>query len=288
LRSPKQLFALILLCAFTASAGAASFPRASAVPGGIAEIELGHSAHKPDAYYGKKRVMVKKRGDQWIALVGLSLATKPGTHTLRVFRGKGKESTRTFKVSDKQYEEQHITLKNKRMVNPYANDLKRIRSEQARSRKAFASWDQQRPAQLDFQLPVSGRLSGTFGKKRFFNGQPRRPHSGLDIAAPKGTPVKAPAAGKVIETGKYFFNGNTIFIDHGEGLITMYCHLNQIEVKKGQVVKQGQEIARVGMTGRVTGPHLHWTVSLNNTRIDPGLFLSPDTIAMLDAPNHKK
>jgi murein DD-endopeptidase MepM/ murein hydrolase activator NlpD len=275
------------MLSLTGIAQAGAFPRASAVPGGIAEIALGNSQEKPDVYYGKKRIMVKKRGEQWIALVGLSLATKPGTHTLRIFEGKGKENTLTFKVHDKKYEEQHITLKNKRMVNPYAKDLKRIRSEQARSRKAFASWDTARDAQLDFRLPVSGRLSGTFGKKRFFNEQPRRPHSGLDIAAPKGTPVKAPAAGKVIETGTYFFNGNTIFIDHGEGLVTMYCHLNRIEVKVGQVVQQGQEIARVGMTGRVTGPHLHWTVSLNNTRIDPGLFLSPDTMAMLDAPNHK-
>ncbi|MCW8972726.1 MAG: M23 family metallopeptidase, partial [Gammaproteobacteria bacterium] len=178
-------------------------------------------------------------------------------------------------------------LKNKRQVDPYADDLKRIRREQARSRKAFASWDAARTAELDFLLPVSGRLSGTFGKKRFFNGQPRRPHSGLDIAAPTGTPVKAPTAGKVIETGNYFFNGNTVFIDHGEGLVTMFCHLDSIDVKVGQAVNRGDVVARVGATGRVTGPHLHWTVSMNNTRVDPGLFLSLETIAMLDAPNHQ-
>jgi murein DD-endopeptidase MepM/ murein hydrolase activator NlpD len=283
----KHLSFALLLLAFCGLANAAPFPREAAVPGGIAVIELGHTADKPDAYYGGKQVMVKQRNEQWVALVGLSLSTKPGTHTLRVFAGNDKDGKRTFQVVDKQYEEQHITLKNKRMVNPYTKDLKRIRSEQARSRKAFASWDGARPAQLDFLLPVSGRLSGTFGKKRFFNEQPRRPHSGLDIAAPKGTPVKAPAAGKVIETGNYFFNGNTVFIDHGEGLVTMYCHLDSIAVKVGQEVRQGDVIAHVGMTGRVTGPHLHWSVSLNNTRIDPGLFLSRATLAMLDAPNHQ-
>ncbi len=269
------------------SAQAAALPRALSVPGGVAIIQLGQADNRPDAYYGKKQVMVKRDGDQWLALIGLPLSTKPGTHTLRLFRGKGKSETVTFKVSDKKYEEQHITLKNKRMVNPTADDLKRIRGEQARSRKAFASWDKTRSAQLDFLTPVSGRLSGTFGKKRFFNEQPRRPHSGLDIAAAKGTPVKAPAAGKVVETGNYFFNGNTVFIDHGEGLVTMYCHLDSIAVKKGQVVKQGDLIAKVGMTGRVTGPHLHWSVSMNNSRIDPGLFLSREVMAQLDAANHQ-
>jgi murein DD-endopeptidase MepM/ murein hydrolase activator NlpD len=283
----SKLLALLLLATLSLGVNADELPRIDAVPGGIALVELGDQIVKPEAYYGKKEVMVKRHGNGWIALVGIPLSAKPGTHTLRVFPVRGKAEQRTFKVSDKQYEEQHITLKNKRKVNPYAKDLKRIRKEQARSRKAFATWNKMRRAHLDFTLPVNGRLSGTFGKKRFFNGQPRRPHSGLDIAAPKGTAVKAPAAGKIIETGNYFFNGNTVFIDHGEGLITMFCHLDSIDVKVGDVISRGDVIAHVGMTGRATGPHLHWTVSMNNTRVDPGLFLSQATIAMLDAPNHQ-
>lgn len=282
-RSP--LFALLLGLALTT--GAFAMPRGESVPGGIAIVELGDSHTKPQAYYGKRQVMVKRHKGQWVALVGLSLSAKPGTHTLRLFTGKGQAATRTFTVLDKQYEEQHITLKNKRMVNPYARDLDRIRAEQARSRKAFASWDAQRQAGLDFLLPVKGRLSGTFGKRRFFNGQPRRPHSGLDIAAPEGTPVVAPADGKIIETGDYFFNGKTVFIDHGEGLVTMFCHLSKIDVAVGDVVRRGEVVAKVGKTGRVTGPHLHWTISMNNTRVDPGLFLSRETLAALDAPNHR-
>lgn len=279
-------FLLLATLLISCAAHAAPLPRGEAVPGGLAIVELGEAASKPEVFYGKRQIMVKREGDSWLALVGLPLTTKPGTHTLRVFQGEGKAQTVTFKVQEKEYAEQHITLKNKRMVNPTAEDLKRIHGDQARSRKAFASWDKTRDAQLNFLAPTDGRLSGTFGTKRFFNGERRNPHSGLDIAAAKGTPVQAPAAGKVIETGNYYFNGNTIFIDHGEGLVTMYCHLDSIEVKKGQTVKQGDEIAKVGMTGRVTGPHLHWSVSMNNTRIDPALFLSRDVLAQLDAANH--
>ncbi|HEX9803155.1 MAG TPA: peptidoglycan DD-metalloendopeptidase family protein [Gammaproteobacteria bacterium] len=282
----RLLLVLCTLFGLPALAEAGALPRESAVPGGIAIVVLGPTEEKPAASFLDKPVMVKPTQSGWVALVGLPLTTRPGSHSLRVETGDGHATTRQFEVVDKQYEEQHITLENKRMVNPYAKDLERIREEQARSRVAFASWDGQRSAQLDFRLPVEGRLSGSFGKRRFFNEQPRAPHSGLDIAATTGTEVVAPAAGRVIETGNYFFNGNTVFIDHGEGLVTMYCHLDTIAVEKGQEVSQGESIARVGMTGRVTGPHLHWSVSLNNTRIDPALFLSRETFAALDAPNH--
>lgn len=280
----KVMMALLLL---PLVALAQPLPRASAVPGGIAIIDLGEAATKPSASYDRKKVLVTEQNGRWLALVGLSLSAKPGSHTMQ-YNINGKESKLRFQVSDKKYEEQHITLKNKRMVNPYKNDLTRIRDNQARSRKAFASWDAQRIAELNFATPVTGRLSGTFGKKRFFNEQPRKPHSGLDIAAPSGTPIIAPAAGTIIETGDYFFNGNTVFIDHGEGLITMFCHMDSIAVEIGQNVARGETVGTVGMTGRVTGPHLHWTISLNNNRVDPGLFLSRETMAALDAPNKKK
>ncbi len=279
-------FVLALLLAPLA-ATAQELPRQSAVPGGIAMIDLGEGENEPTVHYNKRRVLVTRHDGRWLALVGLSLSTKPGSHTITV-NSDGKKRHRSFEVTDKKYEEQHITLTNKRHVNPYAKDLERIRGDQARSRKAFASWDAQRDAELAFATPVEGRLSGSFGKRRFFNGQPRRPHSGLDIAAPTGTPIIAPAAGTIIEVGDYFFNGNTVFIDHGEGLITMFCHMSRIDVKVGQQVSRGEAVGAVGKTGRVTGPHLHWTVSLNNSRVDPALFLSRETVATLDAPNQKK
>ena len=122
-------------------------------------------------------------------------------------------------------------------------------------------------------LPVEGPISGPFGKRRFFNDQPRRPHSGTDIAAPAGTPIKVAASGRVSLVGDFFFNGRLVVVDHGEGLKTMYNHMDQIDVKKNQVVSRGESIGTVGSTGRSTGPHLHLGVVLNGVSVDPALFI---------------
>ena len=122
--------------------------------------------------------------------------------------------------------------------------------------------------------PLSGRYSSSFGKRRVLNGQPRSPHSGLDIAAPEGTPVESIAAGRVAAVGDYFFNGKTVMVDHGQGLISMYCHLSEIEVAPGEEVTPDSVVGKVGKTGRVTGAHLHLSVSLNNARVDPLLFFN--------------
>ena len=123
-----------------------------------------------------------------------------------------------------------------------------------------------------WQSPLSGRYSSSFGKRRVLNGQPRSPHSGLDIAAPEGTPVESIAAGRVAAVGDYFFNGQTVMVDHGQGLISMYCHLSEIDVALGEEVTPDSVVGKVGKTGRVTGAHLHLSVSLNNARVDPLLF----------------
>ena len=278
---------LVTMTSISLPSHANALPRQESVPGGIAIISLGGNTEQPpEAYYQGKRVLVTRSDKQWQAVVGLPLNTKPGRHTLRVHGKTGNNSEVVFKVNDKKYLEQHITMKNKRMVNPYKRDLKRIRGEQKRSRIAFATWREEINVETRFITPVEGIMSSPFGKRRFFNKQPRKPHSGIDIAASSGTPVRAPAAGKVIELGDYFFNGNTLFIDHGQGLITMYCHLKSIDKNLGDNVTKGEIIATVGATGRVTGPHLHWSVSLNNARIDPTLFLSTETLATIGAESN--
>ena len=268
------LFLALPVCAkslSTTNSPATDFPKAQAIPGGIAIIKLGALASSPKAYFNGRRVMVRKNNDQWEAVVGLSLSTNAGIHKIKI-KNENKSTYKDFSVSDKKYESQYITLKNKRMVNPYAKDIDRILKEKKIIIKSLKKWTEQPDVQTQFILPVDGPFSSPFGLKRFFNKQPRKPHSGLDIAAPSGTAIKAPSKGVVINTGDYFFNGNTVFLDHGQGLVTMYCHMNAIKVKAGDTVKQGDVIGEVGMTGRVTGPHLHWGVSLNNTRVEPKLF----------------
>jgi len=249
------------------------------VPGGVAVIPLPDDADPASVRYNGKRVMTTPSGDSRYAVVGLALGAKPGTHYLEARTVSEKPLRLSFQVTDKQYESQHITIKDKRKVNPEKRDMERISRESKTIKTALRHWSDQEAVSLDFTKPVDGPYSSPFGLRRFFNEQPRKPHSGLDIAAPEGTPVRAPASGTIIDTGDYFFNGNTVFIDHGQGLVTMYCHLSRIDVKPGQSVSGGEPIGQVGMTGRVTGPHLHWGVSLNDARVDPMLFLPAEETA---------
>ena len=243
------------------------------VPGGIAVIALPDDVKPATARYRDRQVLVTDVNGRKSAVVGLSLGTKPGRHFLQVENSKGGTARIAFNVEDKAYEEQRITIKDKRKVTPEKRDLERISREQRVIKKALRHWSQREPIVLDFEYPVDGPMSSPFGLRRFFNDQPRKPHSGLDIAAPEGTPIRSPAPGTVIETGDYFFNGKTVFIDHGQGLVTMYCHLSAIDIEPGTPVATGDVIGKIGMTGRVTGPHLHWGVSLNDARVDPLLFL---------------
>jgi len=208
---------------------------------------------------------------QWIAIVGLALNLPVGRQVLVVKDSGSREIA--FTVLDKKYKEQRLTIKNNRQINPLPEDLKRINIELAAQNKAYQVFSSNKPSNIIFDKPVEGPLSSPFGLKRFFNGEPRAPHSGLDFAVPTGTPIKAPADGKVILTGNYFFNGFTVFLDHGQGLISMYCHLSVIDVSVGDTVERGQVLGKVGATGRVTGAHLHWNVSLNDARIDPAILI---------------
>ena len=271
--------ALVALCVCLSSGllRAATLPQDHPVPGGIALLTLPAQSTAPRAEYLGHRVMVLRKGSGWLAVVGIPLTSTPGVQTLEYRNAQHRLERVKFTVQTTHYREQHITLKNKRMVEPTAADLKRIGNDIRHIHAALAHWSDNTVVDPILTQPVAGIRTDSFGARRFFNGEPRKPHSGMDIPAPSGTPVYAPADGVVIETGNYFFNGNTVFIDHGQGLITMYCHLQHIDVKPGTVLKRGMRIGEVGMTGRVTGPHLHWGVSLNQAFVNPALFLRPTT-----------
>ncbi|MBL1432691.1 MAG: peptidase M23 [Gammaproteobacteria bacterium] len=277
LHSASRYAIVLFFLAMTVSTSsfATNLPQSNAVPGGVAVIALPDDTDFTTVKFVKKRILTVVNKDRWYAVVGLSLNVAAGEHTLSYTNKKGEASSINFNVEEKIYREQRITLKDKRKVNPYKNDLERIGKERKLIRAAFSKWTNRSDINMQFEQPVNGPFSSPFGLKRFFNDQPRNPHSGLDIAAPTGTPIYAPADGVAVESGDFFFNGNTVFIDHGQGLITMYCHMSKIDVANGDVIRRGDILGEVGETGRVTGAHLHWSVSLNGTRVDPILFL-PD------------
>ncbi len=271
----KKIVPLVFALLYSHSTLAVELPLQQLVPGGVALLPITNATDKqPQAEYNGKPVMLIKNKNQWYAVVGIPLDAALGEQKVTVTLADGSATALPFTVTDKAYETQRLIIKDKRKVEPNPLDMQRITKEKVATDKALAYWNNTLLTQnLQLDLPVEGRLSSSFGLRRFFNDQPRAPHSGLDIAAPEGTPIKAPADGRVILSGDFFFNGNGIFIDHGQGLVTMYCHMSRIDVKEGQQLKRGQIIGAVGMTGRVTGPHLHWGVSLNDARVNPSLFV---------------
>jgi len=253
-----------------APAGALLLPREHAVPGGVALIDLGSAETRPNATYNGVPVLVLREGARWIAVVGIALAAKPGPATLLVVAPGA--APRRFTIQPFRYAEQKLNVK-PGQVDLSKEDLERYERERAHLAQIAATRSETPPETLRLLQPVPGVRSSSFGLRRVFNGQSRNPHSGMDIAAATGTPVVSAGDGRVIDTGDYFFNGNTVWVDHGAGLLTMYCHLSRIDVQTGDVVRAGAPLGAVGMTGRVTGPHLHWSVGLNRTMVDPALFL---------------
>ena len=275
----KFLTKLAVVAATTAlfSAQLFALPQHNPVPGGIAVIPVPLSTST--ALFENRQVMLLSSQKEKYAVVGISLKTRPGDYPLELTHKTASDTDEhqgklSFKVGAKEYRVQRLTIENKRKVNPYKEDIDRIIRERNEMNKAFKSFENLAQPAVDFVLPAEGPISSPFGLKRILNDQPRNPHSGLDIAAPTGTPIHAPAAGRVTAVGNYFFNGNTVLLDHGQGLISMYCHMSETTVAVGDALSQGDLIGKVGKTGRVTGPHLHWSVSLNNARVDPNLFIS--------------
>jgi murein DD-endopeptidase MepM/ murein hydrolase activator NlpD len=267
---------LLLLCAAPA---AQAIPPNAPRPGGVAVIPIGAAGPSeglvPIAMFGDRRALVLLRDDEWIAIVGIPLDYEGSSAELSVSRPGQPASAHPFEVTPHAYREQRLTVENQRYVDPDPLELERITAEREALDAALGAWRESRLADVELLVPVAGKRSPSFGFRRFFNDQPRAPHKGMDIAAPRGSAIVAAADGVISIDGDFFFNGNTVVIDHGQGLLTMYCHLDAIDVRQGDHVARGAAIGKVGATGRVTGAHLHFGVYLNGTAVDPSLLLAP-------------
>ena len=259
-------------------APAPAAPRLRAVPGGVARIALaGNFTQPPRAWLGDVPLLVIRQHGKWYALVGIGLKQAVGSAQIMVaatVQDRQNAQSLSFDIKPWRYRIQRLKVPPSQ-VNLSESDEARVARERARIHAAVETFSETLPRTLQLALPVPGARSSSFGLQRFFNGEARDPHSGMDIAAASGTPVHAAAAGKVIDTGSYFFNGNTVLVDHGSGFITMYCHLSSIAVQIGDEIAIGAVLGAVGATGRVTGPHLHFGVALNRAFVDPALFLRP-------------
>lgn len=259
----------LIFIALFSLAGTAVATEQSLRPGGVAIVEIGAAADTaPTAIWNDKPILVMRRDDHWFAVVGIPLSTEPGQLTIR----SGKE-TRTVDVGSHAYREQRLTIENKSQVNPDQEQLDRIFGERKIIDAALNNFRSITLDGVSLAAPVAGPHSSSFGSRRFFNDQPRSPHSGMDIAADSGEPILAPRSGVVAATGNYFFNGNTVIVDHGQGFVTMYCHLSEIAVAEGQALTTGEILGAVGATGRVTGAHLHFGTYLNGAAVDPAILL---------------
>ena len=230
--------------------------------------------------FGKEFQLFPSGNDRlWKGIIAIDLACKPGTYNVQVKGWKGNSgppaavATYNLKVTGKDFAERRLKV-DRKYVSPPQEEMDRINREAAVTKELFTLDTPEKYWVGDFIKPVPGGITSPFGRKNFVNGQPRSPHSGIDLRGAVGTPVKNPSAGKVVLTEELYFAGNTVMIDHGFGMISYFCHLSAIKVKAGDMVKQGEVIGLVGSTGRVTGPHLHWTVKILEQRIDPMSILA--------------
>lgn len=256
----------LLLLAFISSLAGAEVV---SWPGGIATIDLGEAAGMPPvAQFQGQRVLISNTAGRWQAVVGIPLDAPLGRSGITLADG----TERPFSIVAHTYREQHLTVE-PGFVALSEENLARVATERKIIDAALNHWRETALDGITLRMPVDGARDSSFGSRRFFNKEPRSPHSGMDISAKTGTPVLTPRAGIVVAIGDYYFNGKTVIVDHGQGFVTMYCHLSEIGVADTQQLDLGERLGAVGATGRVTGAHLHFGTYLNGNAVDPALLL---------------
>ncbi len=240
----------------------------------LVRVAAGQAMEKVTGDFGGQaiRFFPESAGGAWSGLIGLDLNLAAGDHVLAYeiqFRdGSRAEGNYPIMVEAKAFPEERIKVARK-YVDLSREDLERVRREKRKLRGIYKAQSDLDAWQSGFTVPSAGELGSPFGLRRFFNDQPRSPHSGADLRAGSGAPVVASNDGRVVFAGDLFFSGNTVILDHGGGLYTLYAHLKDFTVETGDDAGKNQLIGHVGATGRVTGPHLHWSAKLNGARIDP-------------------
>jgi len=264
--------AAVAIASLVASAGAGAAPPHSPWPGGIGVVSIAGD-ERPVVTYDDRQALVVRDDGGWIALLGIPLDLEaPGVLRATVRSPAAAARPLEIEVRENAYREQRLSV-SREYVDPDPAQLERIFAERDVIDAALSNWRDVPLESVEFAVPVAGPRSSSFGLRRFYNDQPRSPHKGMDIAANAGTPIAAPLGGIVTVTGDFFFNGNTVIVDHGQGLVSLYCHLSEIGVEEGASVAAGHELGKVGKTGRVTGAHLHFATYLNGTAVDPALLL---------------
>jgi len=214
---------------------------------------------------------------KWVGLVGIDLDTRPGRYVLKLTgedaNGNPVAGQEALVVTGKEFPTRQLTVDEK-FVTPPSNVLVRIKEESDHVRAIFDTTTPQRYWQGAFVAPVPGAPISEFGKRSVYNGKPRSPHAGTDFRGAAGTPIRAPNAGRIVLASALYYSGNTVIIDHGFGLYSYFGHLSSFVSKEGDLVKTGDVVGKVGATGLVTGPHLHWSVRLAGSRVDPMSLLS--------------
>jgi len=278
----KKIIIIILTCSvfFLATAFANfNLPTDKNYPGGIAVVKLKKQDQtEPKVYYNNHRVLarvlVQKNNNYWYAIVGIPLSAKSGTKNIIIKNNASHTYQQNFYVKSRTYPLKHITIKDKSKVTPDPELAKKIEQQATDAQTLANTWTNVKNVSTDFIVPSKGWFSSYFGIRRIYNKTKNGRHTGLDIAAVTGTPIYAAGAGTILAVKDFVLTGNTVYINHGQGLITVYAHMNKTDVKPGEAVKQGQLLGEIGATGRVTGAHLHWEVILNGAKVNPTLFLS--------------